>query len=101
MKSVNLFGELQDEKYIKEFNGYFQNWKNKNNYKKSDDNRKCKDCKYCAKNMYHNKSYYKCELMGISHSEASDRANHVCNKYACLSEIEKIKPKDIKVVRNG
>ena len=43
----------------------------------------CKNCKHCIKCDYHNKTYYKCELWFVSHSEASDirLKNVACKKY--------------------
>ena len=43
----------------------------------------CKGCKHCIKFEYNNKTYYKCDLWIISHSEATDirlKAT-ACKKY--------------------
>lgn len=32
----------------------------------------CKDCKYFLEGNYHNRKYFKCQKMGVSHSEATD-----------------------------
>ena len=43
----------------------------------------CKDCKHCIKYEYHNKTFYKCELWRLSHSEATDirLKNVACRKF--------------------
>ena len=33
---------------------------------------RCKDCNHLICGKYHDRRYYKCELYGISHSEATD-----------------------------
>ena len=33
---------------------------------------RCKDCDHLISGKYHGKSYHKCELYGLSHSEATD-----------------------------
>ena len=32
----------------------------------------CRDCDHLIGGKYHNKQYYKCELYGVTHSEATD-----------------------------
>ena len=44
---------------------------------------KCKDCKHCVGIDYHRRTYYKCELWIMSHSEATDirLKNVACKKF--------------------
>ena len=83
MKTVNLFGETVD--VISKPRGYqssYQRFRSLNQYRKSDSNQQCKNCKYHHACGYHNKIYHKCELLGISNSEATDiRVSFVCNKW--------------------
>lgn len=43
-------------------------------------------CKYCAHRItinHHNKRYFKCALIGVSQSEATDiRLKNTCNRFA-------------------
>ena len=75
MKQVNLFGEEQ-EIYIKpkhEYKSEYQKIKKKNNYKKSSDKyNRCGLCERAVKVEGHNRNYYKCKLIGISKTEATD-----------------------------
>lgn len=43
----------------------------------------CKDCKYCIRENYNNKHYYKCKIMGISSSPATDirLKDYGCSKW--------------------
>lgn len=54
------------------------------------DGKRCKNCKYFETHYYSRRKYFKCELMGISSSEASDiRANRTaCKKYIEVEENE-------------
>ena len=36
------------------------------------DNGKCRDCNHLVSGLYRDRRYHKCELYGISHSEATD-----------------------------
>lgn len=43
----------------------------------------CKTCDHLIKQSYHNKNYYKCELIGISRSESTDiRLKDTCKKHS-------------------
>lgn len=83
MMELNLFGELQDEPKPKHRPGKFQSFKVLNKYRPCENKAaRCKNCKNSVYLNHHDKHYYKCELMGISMSEASDiRANHVCELF--------------------
>ena len=43
----------------------------------------CKDCSHLIIGMWHDRHYYKCEIYGMSHSEASDwrRSWMACGMY--------------------
>ena len=80
-KSINLFGEMQ-EMDSKEPRSIYQRFKSMNHYQESDNVESCKSCINLLKMECHNKNYYKCKLMGVSHSEASDiRLKMICHKY--------------------
>ena len=83
MKDTNLFGEPDDFTIQhKEAHGVFMKWKQDNQYHKATNTKKCGNCRYSVCCEYHNKNYYKCHLMGLSRSEASDiRVSYVCNKW--------------------
>lgn len=60
----------------------YQNFKFVNNYRKSDGAESCKSCI----NLYicptNGKNYYKCTLLGFSHSAATDiRLCCICDRY--------------------
>ena len=88
MKVVNLFGEVVDTEKIKEYkqSSPYQRFKQRWQYRQSDNkDRRCKNCKYHHRLEYHNKYYHKCELLGISHSEATDvRVSCVCNRFEVI-----------------
>lgn len=78
----NLFGQEDDFKVVKPAQGEYQIFKRRNNYRKSTDTQMCGNCFYSVYCDYHNKNYWKCKLMGVSHSEASDiRKSYICNKH--------------------
>lgn len=82
MNPINLFGEKDDLKEHKSITGYFKKWKFRHNYRKSNTQNKCGNCINSRADMHHNKIYWKCMLMGFSHSEASDiRKSYTCNNY--------------------
>jgi len=87
MKCENLFGEMVDIK-PPEPEGYksqYQIFKKKNRYRLANDNLKCKNCLNCEGWSYHDKTYYKCKLMGFSSSEATDiRLKNVCDKHSMI-----------------
>ena len=84
MEDINLFGEVQ--KYYENaiFNPY-QRLKQQMHYRKANvlkGEMYCKYCKHCLKMDYHNKIYYKCELIGVSNSEATDiRVKNTCDMF--------------------
>lgn len=68
----------------------YQLFKIVNNYRKSKSKERCKVCKHCGYVQYAN-SYYKCDLLGLSSSPATDiRVNNVCDKFEIDRIIEDI-----------
>lgn len=47
---------------------------------------KCKDCRHCSREDYNDKHYYKCKIMGISSSAATDIR---LKDYGCSNFIKK------------
>ena len=84
----------------------YQMFKMNNHYRKAEDkSRSCKTCKWLVKIEYHRKNYYKCELIGISQSIATDiRLSYTCDMwnrenpyvFEFLDNIDSI-PKDSKL----
>ena len=63
----------------------YQKWKYEANYRKSESNKGCKNCKYCVSfcNFSCTKNYYKCSLQDTSHSTATDvKLSYVCDYYS-------------------
>lgn len=59
----------------------YQRFKLINNYRLSNGPQKCKNCSNICKRQV-GKVYYKCKLMGLSHSIATDiKVSHVCNTW--------------------
>jgi hypothetical protein len=57
-------------------------FKKENDYKKAWDKFNCGNCKHSIHYEYHDKWYWKCSLMGVSHSTATDiRKSYVCDKW--------------------
>ena len=84
MKTKNLFGEIVEVDFKKHKNlSQYQLFKQRHNYVKSTFKAiSCKTCDHHHRYEYHNKYYHKCELLGISNSEATDiRESCVCNKW--------------------
>ncbi len=92
----DLFGhEITVEEYLRDpdkkepnHESVYQKFKRENNYidgRTADGLSIYQRCKYCIHHIcgkYHNKTYHKCELLGLSHSEATDiRVNYVCDKF--------------------
>jgi len=52
------------------------------NYRHSESDKKCKNCSNLIKKRQNMKNYYKCALLGVSRSSATDiRLNNVCDHY--------------------
>lgn len=82
MKTENLFGEMVEVVSKKKILSVYQLRKRSMNYRKSETGDKCKFCFNGTRWRHHDKIYFKCELIGHSHSSATDiRAGHVCDKF--------------------
>ena len=84
MKSLNLFGEMQDVNFEQPKKlGKIQKIKQRNGFRIAPNKTtSCRFCKLLIKVDYHGKTYYKCDLIGTSHSEATDiRLKNTCNKF--------------------
>jgi hypothetical protein len=81
MKS--LFGEeIPEVELPKKFKGMYQKFKQDSNYRKTESEDRCKNCHFAFRMSYHGKSYWKCEKMGVSHSEHTDiKVSNVCDLY--------------------
>ena len=82
-KIVNLFGETVDLPKNHQHESKYQKFKRLNNYGESSYKLyQCKNCKNLQGYNYHNKNYYKCELIGYSMSEATDvKLKNVCDQW--------------------
>lgn len=81
-----LFGGETDVNDIPDQSGNspYIDFKNRQRYRKAKlrlyDRKCCGTCKYIIPKDYHDKRYYKCKLMGMSYSEATDiRKSCVCD----------------------
>ena len=81
-KTLNLFGDMQEIDPVSEPKSKYQRFKSMYHYRESIGAERCKNCINCIVINYHNKNYYKCEIMGISNSEASDiRIKMICDRW--------------------
>ena len=65
---------------------FYQKFKVDNNYRKAiyanKDGKRCVWCKHLLQNSGNTNNYYKCELIGVSHSSATDiRLSCVCDLF--------------------
>ena len=84
MKSINLFGEMQEMQSGNDNHlSNYQKIKKANRYRKSINSvERCKNCTLLIRVESYNKNYYKCELIGISGSEATDvKLKNVCDRF--------------------
>ncbi len=89
MKTVNLFGETVEViPKINRSQSSYQRFKILNHYGKVIGGfKRCKTCDHHRVFEYHDKYYHKCELLGISNSEATDiRVSYVCDKWKEVKE---------------
>ena len=81
---INLFGEEIKDELLKVRMSKYQRIRDEYNYRPGIPELK-RSCRYCAKKVkfkYHNKTYYKCTIIGISRSEATDiRLGDMCDKW--------------------
>jgi len=84
MKSLNLFGEMQEIPDIKsKHQSAYQIIKARNKYGLAKNKTEsCKNCIHCFGIIGNTKTYYKCKLIGNSAGEATDiRLKNSCNKF--------------------
>lgn len=68
----------------------YQIFKINNRYRLSKDTNKCKNCLYLTSGGGNVRGYYKCELIGVSNSSATDiRLKNVCDKWDSLTRSHK------------
>ena len=78
----DLFGNKVNMEEFKNTRSPYRAFKFHNNYRKCLEENMCGSCKYLHCFEYHDKRYYKCELIGFSKSEATDiRKSYVCDKF--------------------
>lgn len=83
MEQITLF-DVDNEPIPMSFKSQYQKWKYQNKYRKADDlsDIRCKNCKHRVIIHSSGKIYYKCRLIGISHSSATDiRLSNVCKNF--------------------
>jgi hypothetical protein len=62
--------------------GPYHRFKVNFHYQKAKTDKMCGNCVHSQRWEYHNKYYWKCELIGFSHSTATDiRKSYVCDKH--------------------
>ena len=65
----------------------YQKIKRANQYKKATGEDKCKNCANCRRYHHNDKTYYKCLIIGISSSSATDiRVGFTCKKWEKQNE---------------
>lgn len=75
---------IEAEEKRKNYNkmSVYQKFKYDNNYRKSENTEKCQNCKNIYCEIYHNKKYYKCLLLGKSRGQSTDiRLKCICDRY--------------------
>ena len=82
MKTINLFGELQETE-TKTPKSKYQIIKARNKYGLAKVSaQSCKHCINCLRKRGNSKTFYKCKLIGCSASTATDiRLKDTCNKF--------------------
>ena len=83
---IDLFGNDYTPPENKSSNesGY-QFFKRRFHYRKSDGIKKCGNCQHHVSGKYTTKMLHKCEILGLSHSEATDiRLRNVCDKHEAI-----------------
>ena len=71
-KQIDIFGNetnVQVQKSKKSKKTIKQKFRAINGY---DESNKCKDCVHRISSRYHDKILHKCEMIGLTHSEATD-----------------------------
>ena len=78
--------DVDDEKYFEELKSPKATTTIKKEFRRMhgyNSNYFCKDCKYFLEGLYRSRKYFKCEKIGLSHSEATDirKSDVACNLY--------------------
>ncbi len=77
---LRICEDIPQTKPVIKFKSKYLKWKYDADYKKAETGKSCKNCRNCIGFKYHDKTYYKCNLQGISHGAATDiRLSYVCN----------------------
>jgi hypothetical protein len=88
---MNLFGEKDNKlEFVMSYRqlGKRQKIRKYLNYRLGNKEKSCRNCSHCIKFDYHNKVYYKCEIIGVSNSTATDiRLKNVCDKHQLKMEL--------------
>lgn len=89
MQQYTFDGKLEDINFIgKEKPIFLKKLTIKEKFRQkygTDKNVRCRDCKYLKKIEYNDKHYYKCEIIGISNSSATDIK---LKDYGCLKYVK-------------
>lgn len=84
MREQLKFFDVDNQPIVMTFKSKYQKWKYDNHYSKADymSDIRCKNCIHRFINSMGTKTYYKCELLGISSSSATDiRLSNVCDLF--------------------
>ena len=85
MEQMTLFEVKNIPIEIQRPRSKYQQWKYNNKYRKADSDKRCKNCKNLISKLAicpSEKNYYKCKLLGISSSSATDiRLSNVCDLF--------------------
>lgn len=88
-EQLHLINDIPLPKPQIKIRGKYQQWKYENNYRKADSDKRCKNCKNCVAMTNGYKTFYKCNIMGISNSEATDiRLSNVCDYFKADKKVE-------------
>ena len=84
----DLFGNDYNENEFIKCNSQYQKFKYVNNYRVSErEVDKCLVCKHSCHIQGNVKKYYKCRLLGVSSSEATDiRLRNVCDLFDSIGQ---------------
>lgn len=80
-ENYDIFGNVTEPPEIKHGGNKYKTMQELHGIKEGEDT--CKTCKHCVCHYYHGKTYHKCELWIVSHSEATDirLKNKACKLY--------------------
>lgn len=84
MPPEDITKTVEAEEMQKQYNkmSEYQKFKYDNHYQLATGEDKCQNCDYIYCEIYHDKKYYKCRLIGRSRGEATDiRLRNVCDRY--------------------